>query len=187
MINYEDYHAYINKIVSNVTSGYVGYDLCKEDLVQRAWFELIKAEARYDANKGAKVVTYAYRAIEGGIKDEIGFQLNRIGVTGKEGIVAINYVSMDEDNGLAERLSEELVLSIEKDESAEDHSNEIRRNLQLLSHTEMQVLSVAYGIGYERTTNIKKIAKLLNMSELEVKKVMETGKNKLRELSDGRA
>lgn len=189
MINGDEYDRYIGKIVREVISMFEGFNFSKEDLYQRGWLELIKADGRYDPGKGTKLTTYAYKSVMEGIKEEAIFQINRSGVTGKEHVATADCVSIDDENGIVVKISEDL--SWEQygagDEGKEDDRAEnLRMNLQLLSENEKKVLYAAYGIECERCTNTGKIAQMLNMRELEVKKAMESGKRKLRELSDGR-
>lgn len=189
MINGDEYDRYIGKIVREVISMFEGFNFSKEDLYQRGWLELIKADGRYDPGKGTKFTTYAYKSVMEGIKEEAIFQINRSGVTGKEHVATADCVSIDDENGIVVKISEDL--SWEQygagDEGKEDDRVEnLRMNLQLLSENEKKVLYAAYGIECERCTNTGKIAQMLNMRELEVKKAMESGKRKLRELSDGR-
>ena len=189
MINGDEYDRYIGKIVREVISTFEGFNFSKEDLHQRGWLELIKADGRYDPGKGAKFTTYAYKSVMEGIKEEAIFQINRSGVTGKEHVTSADCVSIDDENGIVVKISEDL--SWEQygagDEGKEDDRAEnLRMNLQLLTENEKKVLYAAYGIECERCTNTRRIAQMLNMRELEVKKAMESGKRKLRELSDGR-
>ena len=189
MISGDIYDGYIGKIVREVISLFEGFDFSKEDLYQRGWLELIKADGRYNSDKGAKFTTYAYKSVMEGIKEEAIFQINRSGVTGKEHVTSAECVSIDDENGLVEKISEDLSWEQYEagDEGEEDGRTEkLRVNLQMLSENEKKVLYAAYGIECERCTNTRRIAQMLNMRELEVKKAMESGKRKLRELSDGR-
>ena len=84
MINIFEYQTYMESIVRKIVSLFPGAQLSAEDLRQRGWLELIEAAGRYDAEKGAKFTTFAYRAVEEGIKREAIFQINQSGVTQAE-------------------------------------------------------------------------------------------------------
>ena len=84
MINTDEYQKYIESIVRRIVGMFHGAKLSEEDLRQRGWLELIEAAGRYEAEKGAKFTTYAYRAVAEGIRREAIFQMDRSGVTGKK-------------------------------------------------------------------------------------------------------
>lgn len=185
MIDTNEYQKYIESFVRETVSLFIGVQLSEEDLRQRGWLELIKAAGRYDPEKGAKFTTYAYKAVAEGIKEEALFQINRSGVTGKERITAGNDVSIDEENGVIEKLSEEEFFLLDAEHEDREREEQLREDLQLLTENEKKVLYMAYGIGCERCAYAKKIAKALDMGELEVKRALESGKRKLRKLADG--
>ena len=81
-----------------------GAKLSEEDLRQRGWLELIEAAGRYEAEKGAKFTTYAYRAVAEGIRREAIFQMDRSGVTGKNGAVLADRVSIDGEDSVIRKV-----------------------------------------------------------------------------------
>lgn len=186
MINSDEYQKYIESIVRKIVYMFPDVQLSAEDLRQRGWLELIKAAGRYDAESGAKFTTYAYKAVEEGMKEEAIFQINRSGVTGRKFFTATDSISVDEENGVIEMLSEQVFLYSDEGNEDRERAEQLRRDLQRLTENEKNVLYMAYGIDCERCANPKKIAKALDMSELEVKRALESGKGKLEELSDGR-
>lgn len=185
MINSDEYQKYIGSIVKKIVYMFPDAQLSKEDLRQRGWLELIKAAGRYDVESGAKFTTYAYKAVEEGMKEEAIFQINRSGVTGRKFYTATDSISVDEENGI-EMLSEQVLLYSDEGNEDRERAEQLRRDLQRLTENEKNVLYMAYGIDCERCANPKKIAKTFDMSELEVKRALESGKRKLEELSDGR-
>lgn len=186
MINTNEYQKYIESIVRKIVCKFNGTQFSEEDLRQRGWLELIKAAGRYDAESGAKFTTFAYKAVEEGMKEEAIFQINRSGVTGRKFFIAADSLSVDEENGVIEMLSEQAFLYSDGENEDRERAEQLRRDLQRLTENEKNVLYMAYGIDCDRCANPKKIARALDMSELEVKRAMESGKRKLEELSDGR-
>lgn len=184
-VSTDEYDKFIKSIAKKVVREFDGVHFSEDDLCQRGWIELIKAADRYEKEKGVKFTTYAYKSVEEGIRDEAIFQMNRGGMTGKDKIAPADFVSMDEEKGIAEMISEQRLSAL--DDGQEDESiGELRTGLKLLTEKEKKVLYAMYGIGCERCSSAKKIAGLSGMRELEVKKLQESGKRKLRELLDGR-
>ena len=184
MVNSEEYQRYIESIVRKIVGMFPGMQLSKEDLRQRGWLELIRAAGRYDEEKGVKFTTFAYMAVMEGIREEVLFQIDRSGVTGKDG--AADCVSVDEGSGVIRKLSEEAFFRSEAECADRERKEWLREGLQLLTESEKKVLYMAYGIGCERCANAGKIAKALGMRELEVRRALQSGKRKLEELADGR-
>ncbi|MBQ9519369.1 MAG: sigma-70 family RNA polymerase sigma factor [Firmicutes bacterium] len=158
-------------IIKKLTSEYF-FDFDKDDLYQRGMLEFIEASKRYDEKKNAKFTTFAYKSVENGIKDEMKFQMN---IAGVDFVKPSKSVSLDEDNGLIDTLAAEP--------EAEDNTDEIRRmvslKMEILTETEQKVLCCFFGIDCERQIGLKKIAKQLAMSEIEVRLAMESGRRKL--------
>lgn len=186
MINTNEYQKYIESIVRKIVSLFPDAQLSAEDLRQRGWLELMEAAGRYDAEKGVKFTTYAYRAVEEGIKREAIFQMDRSGVTGKDNAVLADCVSIDGENGILEKLSEDALLLSDAAREERESAEQLREDLQLLTENEKKALYMAYGIGCERCANAGKIAKALGIRELEVKRALQSGKRKLEELANGR-
>lgn len=184
MINSEEYQKYIESIVRKIVGMFPGAQLSAEDLRQRGWLELIEAADRYEEEKGVKFTTYAYRAVMEGIRREAFFQIDRSGVTGKDG--AADCVSIDEGSGVIRKLSEEAFFRSEAEHTDREKKEQLREDLQLLTEQEKRVLCMAYGIGCERCADAGKIAGALHMRELEVRRALQSGKRKLEELADGR-
>lgn len=183
MVNCEEYQRYIESIVRKIVGMFPGAQLCKEDLRQRGWLELIRAAGMYDADRDAELTTYAYKAVAVGIRNEALFQIDRSGVTGKDG--AADCVSIEEDSVIW-KLSEEAFFRSEAEHTDREKKEQLREDLQLLTEQEKRVLCMAYGIGCERCADARKIARALDMRELEVKRALQSGKRKLEELADGR-
>ena len=184
MINSEEYQKYIESIVRKIVGMFPGAQLSAEDLRQRGWLELIEAAGRYDEEKGVKFTTYAYRAVAEGIRREAVFQIDRSGVTGKDG--AAECVSLDEENGMIRKISEDAFFLSGAELADRERQEQLRTDLQLLSEREKRVLCMAYGIGCGRCADARKIAAALDMRELEVRRALQSGKRKLEELADGR-
>lgn len=184
MINSEEYQRYIESIVRKIVGMFPGAQLCKEDLRQRGWLELIRAAGTYDADRDAELTTYAYKAVAAGIRREAFFQIDRSGVTGKDG--AADCVSIDEGSGVIRKLSEEAFFRSEAEHTDREKKEQLREDLQLLTEQEKRVLCMAYGIGCERCADAGKIAGALHMRELEVRRALQSGKRKLEDLADGR-
>lgn len=190
-VEYEKDKKYIDYWIREVLSSsdlLSGYSFSTEDLKQRAWLELLRASEKYDPAQGVKLMTYAKKAVERGIKEEAVFQINRAGLTGKEYVGPADSISIDdEENGIAQMLAEETMLSAgtdagaEQDEEtqAEPSLDVLRDGLGQITETERAVLYVAYGIDCERCTNAKKTAKQLGLTETEVKRALESGNRKL--------
>ena len=163
-----------------------GAKLSEEDLRQRGWLELIEAAGRYEAEKGAKFTTYAYRAVAEGIRREAIFQMDRSGVTGKNGAVLADSVSIDGEDSVIRKISVEAFFLSDAEREERESAEQLREDLRLLTENEKKVLYMAYGIGCERCANAGKIARELGMRDLEVKRALQSGKRKLEELADGR-
>ena len=186
MINTSEYQKYIESIVRKIVSMFPDMQLSAEDLRQRGWLELIEATGRYDAGKGAKFTTYAYRAVEEGIRREAIFQIDRSGVTGRVGIALTDVGPLNEDSNAIRGVSEDAFVFTNAENENRDSIEQLRGDLELLTENEKKVLYMAYGIDCERCANAGKIAKVLGIRELEVKRALQSGKRKLEELADGR-
>ena len=78
-VEYEKDKKYIDYWIREVLSSsdlLSGYSFSTEDLKQRAWLELLRASEKYDPAQGVKLMTYAKKAVERGIKEEAVFQIN---------------------------------------------------------------------------------------------------------------
>ena len=186
MINTNEYQKYIESIVRKIVSMFPDVQLSAEDLRQRGWLELIEAAGRFDTEKGAKFTTFAYRAVEEGIKKEAIFQIDQSGVTGRECIVLTDAVPFDEDSDVVWEVSADAYIFWDAEHARRDSIQDLRKDLKLLTQNEKKVLFMAYGIGCERCANAKKIAKAFGMRELEAKRALQSGKRKLEELANGR-
>lgn len=193
-VEYEKDKKYIDYWIREVLSSsdvFSGYSFSTEDLKQRAWLELLRVSEKYDPSMGVKLMTYAKKAVERGIKEEAVFQINRAGLTGKDYVGSADSISIDDaGNGIAQMLAEGTVsdvgteMSAEKGGEAQTEPNldALRDGLGQITETERAVLYAAYGIGCERCTNAKKTAKQLGLTETEVKRALENGKRKLTKL-----
>ena len=177
---YEKDKKYIDYWIREVLSSsdqFSGYSFSMEDLKQRAWLELLRAGEKYDPSQGAKLTTYAKKAVQRGIKEEAIFQINRAGITGKEYVGPADSISIDdEENGIADRLAAEAAPSGLPEMDADAA---LRDGLKQITETERAVLYTVYGIGCERCTNLKKVAGGLGMTEQETRRALESGKRKL--------
>lgn len=192
---YEKDKKYIDYWIREVLSSsdqFSGYSFSMEDLKQRAWLELLRAGEKYDPSQGAKLTTYAKKAVQRGIKEEAIFQINRAGLSGKEYVGPADSISIDdEENGIAQMLAAKAVSDAEAETGAEADADAgetvpaepdlavLRGGLGQITETERAVLYAVYGIGCERCANLKKAAKQLGMTETNVKRALESGKRKI--------
>lgn len=186
MININEYQRYIESIVKKIVYMFPDAQLSAEDLRQRGWLELIEAKGRYDTEKGVKFTTFAYKAVETGIRKEAIFQINRSGVNSKNFIALTESLSFDEEGNIAQKISADEFLTSDAEDEGGESEEWLQGALQLLSELEREALFMSFGIECERCASAKKIAKKLDVSELEVKRALASGKRKLEELSDGR-
>lgn len=107
-------------------------------------------------------------------------------MTRKDNAVLADCVSIDGENGILEKLSEDTLLLSDAAREERENAEQLREDLQLLTENEKRALYMAYGIGCKRYANAGKIAKALGIRELEVKRALQSGKRKLEELANGR-
>lgn len=173
MLEYcDDYSKFIGSIVKKVKAMFSDFSLNDDDLCQRGWLELIKAYYDYDADKGAKLTTYAYCRIFNGIKEEAISQIDN--GTSIKHIHNPEFINIDDAE--FEITDEDCVYF---DDNFDDTSSVVRK---MLTKEELKLLCTAFGIDCEQCANPKKLAERFGMSVIEVKKTMENGKRKLRVL-----
>ncbi|MGN0679428.1 MAG: sigma factor [Oscillospiraceae bacterium] len=173
MLGYcDDYCKFIGSIVKKVKTMFSDFSLNNDDLYQRGWLELIKAYYNYDANKGAKLTTYAHDAIYYGIIKEAVSQIDKgtsIDQTNKPEFISLDDTDLD--------IADEI--SVDFEDNFDDTSSVVR---QILTDIEFKLLCTAFGVDCEQCADPKKLAGRFGMSVIEVKKAMENGKRKLRVL-----
>lgn len=173
MLEYcDDYNKFIKCIVKKIKIKFCVFNLNDDDLCQRGWLELIKAYYDYDASKGAKLTTYAYRRIFNGIKEEAISQINS--GTSIKHINNPEFINIDDAE--FEIADEDCVFF---DDNFDDTSSVVRK---MLTNEELKLLCTAFGIDCKQCADPKKLAERFGMSVLEVKKAMENGKRKLKVL-----
>ncbi len=153
-----------------------------DDIIQEAILAFITAVTKYDVTGIAALSTYAHNWIDGAVKNQIKFQLNRAGITGikynKNAFSHCDENGIDEDIPSAEDDMQDRL--IEREEHEEAHRR-LQKALWKLSDDERKTLFMAYGIGDKEILNSRKIAKSLGCSEFTVIKIVEDAKKKLTE------
>lgn len=181
----EELGAYVKYVANNIFAGYEenGIDLSdvsKEDVYQSGFFGLISAVYKYDSSFDVAFSTYAYSCIAGEIREQLKFELSHLGITNAKRIISRD--SIDEDNGLAERL-ESMEPSVLEKMIEDDENNEAREKLTRafadLSENEKKVLFMINGIDCDKTSNHKKIANELGISEMMVKDIINEAMKKI--------
>lgn len=151
-----------------------------QDVYQEGLVGLIQAINTYKTDSEAAFTTYAYMVIKGNVQKQIKFDLNRLGLSGTGHIV--QGASLDDENAFFEE-PESSGHSALDDIISEDARNEARERFEHavsgLTQEEKQVLYMINGIGQEQTSNHKKIAKTLGMSEMMVKKTINSAREKI--------
>lgn len=179
--NYIEYVKYIARknMLYHISSG---YKFSNEDIYQQGLVALIEAINKYSLDSTSKFSTYAFKWINGAVKEQIHFQLNRLGIT--ETKYAVEGLSLDDDNGPSGILEDEDISVLDeiiRMEEILETKERIKQTIDLLTDTEKKVLYMVYGIACESTSNHKKIAKQLGLSEIEVKKAINSAMKKLKE------
>lgn len=158
-------------------------NVSREDVMYAGIGGLIKAVYKWDMRFENQFTTYAYKYISGEIKKQLSFELNRTGVT--ETNKFFDVISIEEDNSIAERLISMDTAAIEKIIEADELDDEKKRMskiFEVLSENEKKVLIMIHGMDCEETTNHKKIAKELGISEVMVMITLEEAKKKIKKL-----
>lgn len=171
----EELSPFVKYVENTILNGYEANgtelkDVSKEDIYLSGIVGLIKSVYKYDSSFDVAFSTYAYSFIAEEIRKQLGFELNRTGITG--GGKGIAYTSIDEDNGLVEHLEameistlDEIIGEYERNETRE----RISKAFESLTENEKKVLFMIHGIDCEKTSNHRKIAKELGISEMMVK------------------
>lgn len=89
----EEFSGFIKYVSNNVFSSYeeMGVDLSDvsgEDVYQSGFSGLFSAVNKYDSGSNAAFSTYAYSCIAGEIREQIRFELSRLGITNTERMIA---------------------------------------------------------------------------------------------------
>ena len=174
MIEYnDDYNKLIKSIVKKVKQRFQKFTLVDDDLSQRGWLELITAYFSFDETMGIKFTTYSYQRVFRGIMAEAVSEINS-GTVNSEKLSNVIYLDEAELD-----IVDENVYEFDEDGSCEKLMGLVRQNL---SQDEFKLLCCAYGIDCKQCSDPKKLAKQFGLTELEVKRLIESGKRKLREL-----
>lgn len=180
----EELAPFVKYVENSILTGYEANgidlsDVSREDINISGVVGLIKSVYRYDSDFDVKFSTYAYSFIAEEIRRQLDFELNHTGITGGRDITGI---SIDEDNGLAESIEamddsalENLIEQCENDETRE----KIAEAFATLSENEKKALFMIHGIDCEKTTNYKKIAKELGVSDIMVKAIVNDATKKI--------
>ena len=166
---------FVNWMADRMWKGLLGAapEVPLEDLVQAGNVGLIRAIDNYDVSyleSDIKFISYAWRRVEGAIKDEIEKNWRN------------HMLSLDDENGQALNIEDERdeaivnIITKEKDRT-------IALAVDSLKPIEKRVLEMFYGIEdaaeVERVP-IHKIAKELGMSNTDVKYIKEMAEQKLK-------
>ncbi len=177
---------YVRYVIKKVFVGYEEHgvdtsDLSYDDILQAGFLGLIGAVNGYKPDKGAAFSSYAYHGIEGAVKRQLSFELNRSGI--KDFTRAITTISVDdEDNGLAETLVYDEINALDEIVNSEElqvEREKFKIAIASLTEEEKKILFMINGIDFEPTSNHKKIAKELGMSEIAVKKAISSATKKM--------
>lgn len=180
----EELAPFVKYVENSILTGYEANgidlsDVSREDINISGVVGLIKSVYRYDSSFDVKFSTYAYSFIAEEIRRQLDFELNRTGITGSRDITGI---SIDEDNGLAESIEamdnsilENLIEECENDEAGE----RIAEAFATLSENEKKALFMIHGIDCEKTTNYKRIARELGVSDIMVKAIVNDATKKI--------
>lgn len=179
--------AYVKYIMRNVSvecgeNDMIHPGISEDDVMQSGLIGIICAVKRYDPQKGVKFSTYAYNWISGEIKKEIGLQFNSLGLTNVDRFIASE--SLDDENSLlSDCLISDQISAIDKiieNEELAENNNCFAKAFSELTENEKKVLFMVYGVDCERTSNHKKIARELGISQIQVKKNINSAMSKLK-------
>lgn len=165
-------------------------NLSLEDLVQAGNEGLILAANKYNPTKNVKFMTYASHWINGEIRKEIEIQRTSIKYTDEERTrreKIFKQLSLDDDtmndgeNSLLDILADDKPEPLEE-MLRKEAETEAKEAISVLSEEEHNVIELLYLS--EENVNYRSIAKKLNMSEFEVKRLEKTALNKLQQRLD---
>ncbi len=136
----------------------------RDDLLYAGYEGLIIAAQKFDPQVGVKFITYAYKWIDNAIKKELYEYL---------GAAAL---SLDDEN-------------VKEPAAAKTGGDDIEANPEVvikileeagLTKQEVEVFCMIHGIGRDQIKNLRRIAGILHISEIMVRRIKQSAENKVR-------
>ena len=165
------------RLVSHILKKYYASYSDMDDLISIGTIGLIKAISTFDADKGARLATYAGRCIQNEIlmyfrsqrKTTGDVSLSELSETGKDGgsLQLIDVLCSDED-------------MLEQAHVRSETERMVGILQEVLDHREMQIIRMRYGISGSPPLPQREVARQLGISRSYVSRLEKKALNKLR-------
>ena len=146
-----------------------------DDLISAGNLALVIAANKYEPSTGNKFITYAFKWIDNAIKDELYQYLG-----------AETFFLGDDEDKLTDALNANAAKAREEEKEPTDQMvEELKKKLieAGMSDLEVDVYCALQGIGREKVKNYRKIARELNTTEMQVRRLAQSTEKKVKNLT----